>query len=197
MSYDERFAHMLSVAEQSYGLRTHQRTMLPVGFHVGFPQVFCPSPGTVEIRLPFGYKSEVELSCYMLAHECIHVLVLSPVSSHGATVLEEGLAMSFAHQYVRDHAAGDWTHSSELWTHSGDQRYDVARALVECFLATRPDAIRRLREREPIVSRISAKLISEMYPEVPASVARNLTIQFDAAPLSPPEPVWLASRGKT
>jgi hypothetical protein len=85
MSYDERLAHMLSVAEQSYGLRTHQRTILPVSFHMDLPQVFYPTPTTIEIRLPFGFKMELEHSCYMLAHECVHVL--SPADIYVATVL--------------------------------------------------------------------------------------------------------------
>lgn len=198
MSYDDRLAHMLSVAEESFGPRTHQRTALPVGFHAGLPEVFYPSPTTIEIRLPFDYKAERERSCYMLAHECVHVL--SPCDLHSVTVLEEGLATSFAHSYIRDHPAGDWTHNPEFWSRSGDHRYDIARALVECFLATRPDAIRRLRSREQFISRISAGLISEIYPEISAFVASSLTARFwsDVPPPPPPaQPIWLAPKNAT
>lgn len=198
MSYDERLAHMLSIAEQSYGPRTHRRTILPVGFHADLPQVFYPSSTTVEIRLPFNYKAERENSCYMLAHECVHLL--SPCDIHSVTVLEEGLATSFAHSYIRDYSTGDWVHSPDFWSHSGDQRYDVARALTECFLATRPDAIRRLRSREQFISTINAELIAELYPEVPMFVARSLAARFwskASPPPAPAKPIWLASKKPT
>src|SRR5438093_13562133 len=65
MSYDERLAHMLNVAEQTYGPRTNRRTLLPVGFDMGFPQVFYPTPATFEIRLIASCKSRHEAECLM------------------------------------------------------------------------------------------------------------------------------------
>jgi hypothetical protein len=199
MSFDERLAHMLSKAEEIYGPRTHQRKILPVGFHADLPTACCPSPTTVEVRLPFDYKADYKGSCYMLAHECVHIL--SPCGNiQSVTVLEEGLATSFAHLYIRDHSAGDWTHSSESsanWCDERYERYDVARALVECFLAARPDAIRRLRSREQFISRISTKLISEIYPEIPLFVAGRLTAPFWSRVSPPPplpQPIWLAPK---
>src|SRR5438093_6252503 len=84
MSYDERLAHMLSVAEQAYGPRTNRRTLLPVSFDMGLAQVFYPTPTTIEIRVPAGYKSKPEAACFMLAHECIQLLSLFHVSTHTA-----------------------------------------------------------------------------------------------------------------
>lgn len=195
MSYDERLAHMLSIAEQIYGSRVHQPTILPVAFHMDLPQIFRPTSTTIEVRLPFNYKAQREHSCYMLAHECVHLL--SPADINTVTVLEEGLATSFAHSYIRDYPAGDWDHSPEFWSHSGDQRYDVARALVECFLSTRPDAIQRLRERERVISNIGANLITEIYPGVSAFVASCLTARFwsrSSPPPQPAQPIWLAPK---
>ncbi len=171
---------MLSLAEQAYGPRTHQRTFRPVGFHSTSPQIFYPTATELEIRIGLNSQTELERGCYQLSHESVHAL--SPVDIYTATTLEEGLATSFAHSYIRDHASGEWTHSPTFWSHSGDLRYDLARALVELFLSTRSDAILRLRKRQPVISSISADLISELYPDVEPSVSYALTARFHPQP---------------
>jgi hypothetical protein len=195
MSYDERLGHMLGITEHDYGPRTHRRTMRPVSFHIDPPQVSYPTPTELEVLLPFSYKGQLEGCCYMLAHECIHIL--SPVDIYTATFLEEGLATSFAHSYIRDHSAGDWSHFPEHWTHSGDERYDLARGLVECFLSKWPDAVLRLRARQPVISEITSELITQTYPGVPPSVARALTRKFHTHPPAPLQPIWLAPKKAT
>lgn len=180
MNYSDRLEHILCLAEELYGPRTHTRTFRVINFHDRQPQVFYPSPSEIEIRLGLPCQTELERGCYQLAHEALHCL--SPVDIWTATTLEEGLATSFAHSYIRNHGGTDWNHSPTFWSGSGDQRYDLARGIVEMFLSSRPNAIRRLREKQPVISAISADLIIEYYPEVPSFVAQILASRFHHRP---------------
>jgi hypothetical protein len=166
---------MLALAEERYGPRDHYRSVRPVGFHNGVPQVFYPSPDEIEIRLGLNCETNHVRGCYQLAHEVIHML--SPVDHYNATTLEEGIATSFAHSYIREHLR-------QTYAHSGDWRYDAARALLECFLAGRPGAILRLRQTQTVISRINAPQILSLYPEVPPFVAQHLTGKFHIRPIA-------------
>jgi hypothetical protein len=173
IDYDKRLEHMLGLAEKRFGARTHNRALKPVSFHSGVPQVFYPTPTELAIRIGLRCETDYVRGCYQLAHEAIHVL--SPVDYGNTTMLEEGLATSFAHEYIRDHVGTDWSHS-------GDARYDAARALVECFLTPRPDAVSHLRKQQPVISSIKADMIRQAYPDIPRAVCDQLTTLFPVPP---------------
>jgi hypothetical protein len=110
-----------------------------------------------------------------------HVVQQKRAVGEKAMVPEEGLATSSAHSYIRDRLKTDHTRS-------GDARYDAARFRVEQLRAAHPDAIRILREREPVISRISSVQIREVYPDVSRPEADDRTrISCD----------WQVSQGST
>ena len=161
---------MLAIAEARYGPRNHARSVRPVDFHNGAPQILYPSQTEIQVRIECRCETDHLLGCYELAHEVLHIL--SPVDGHSATTLEEGLATSFSHTYIQEHLG-------QPYPHSGSWRHDAARALVECFLAPRPDAVLRLRQKQTVISRITSTEILDLFPEVPPFVAQHLTSPFN------------------
>ena len=100
MNYEERLRHTLKLAEERLGGRVHADVIPPITFHDGPPQVFFPAFGKVAIRLSLRCESDYLLGCYQLAHETVHLL--SPVDGRTITTLEEGVAVMFSQDYIRD-----------------------------------------------------------------------------------------------
>src|SRR6185369_5489991 len=86
-----------------------------------------------------------------LAHEAIHVL--SPIGfASGPTILEEGLAEWFAQRYV------DRVHDMEF-ERGANPKADAVMQAVSNLLARDQLVIKKLRTREPVISRIDEKLL--------------------------------------
>jgi hypothetical protein len=171
MNYDDRLHHTLKLAEERFGPRVYVDAIAPIGFHAGPPQVFFPGPSTIAIRLSLRCEFDYLLGCYQLAHETVHLL--SPVNGRKTTALEEGLATLFARDYIHHNMHIEFPPPAQ-------QRYHDALVLAERFLSPRPDAVLRLREHQPVISEITAKLIQQIYPEVPMSLCRSLEASFCA-----------------
>src|SRR6185503_7453802 len=90
---------------------------------------------------------------YELAHESVHVL--SPVYMLRPTLLEEGLATYFSFKYVKR------IHDIQYET-TGDRHYDSAFRAVSRLMAKNEFVIKELRARQPVISRIDAKLLVEV-----------------------------------
>ena len=89
-----------------------------------------------------------------LAHEAIHVL--SPVSlGSKLTILEEGLAEWFAQRYVSR------VHGLSFET-GVDSKADAVMRAVSTLLARNQSVIKKLRTRQPVISRIDEKLLVEV-----------------------------------
>ena len=166
---DRMLVDIINVAEQQFGARAKNRKILPISLASG-PPVAVPYPdGSVQIQIGTTCATNIKRACYHMAHESIHSLSI-PYGVQ-ATVLEEGLATSFAHSYIRDHLRTEYVRS-------GDAHYDAARSKVEQLLATHPDAIKILREREPVISHITSAQVREVYPDVSHSDADDLAHIF-------------------
>jgi len=89
-----------------------------------------------------------------LAHEAIHVL--SPLGfGSGPTILEEGLAEWFAQRYVsRVH--------DMVFERGADPKADAVMRAVSNLLAKDQLVIKRLRTRQPVISKIDEKLLVEV-----------------------------------
>lgn len=89
-----------------------------------------------------------------LAHEAIHVL--SPVALGGTlTILEEGLAESFAQRYVnRVHGL--------TFERGANPKADAVMRAVSTLLARNESVIKDLRARQPVISKIDEKLLVEV-----------------------------------
>lgn len=89
-----------------------------------------------------------------LAHEAIHVLSPTPFAS-GPTVLEEGLAEYFAQRYA------DRIHGLTFESGANPKADAVMRA-VSALLAKDEFVIKKLRTRQPVISKIDEKLLVEV-----------------------------------
>jgi hypothetical protein len=94
------------------------------------------------------------LASLELAHEAIHVL--SPVTFNSSlTILEEGLAECFAQRYVtRIHSVS--------FERGVNPKADAVMKAVTTLLAKNESVIKKLRTREPVISKIDEKLLVEV-----------------------------------
>ena len=106
------------------------------------------------IYLSRDSKTKPWLASLELAHEAIHVL--SPVTfNSGLTILEEGLAEWFAQRYV--------TRVHDMSFERGaNPKADAVMRAVSTLLAKNESVIKKLRTREPVISKIDEKLLVEV-----------------------------------
>jgi hypothetical protein len=164
-----RLGDMLCQAESTYGVRDYSYTILGIEFENNAPQIWYPGNCKhIVIQLTPDTSTDEIKGCYQLAHECIHLL--SPSGGRNATILEEGLATHFAHQYVEQNFAFVMPPTS--------QSYEIARVLVSQLLAFDADAVKKIRQNQFTISKITSKNILEVVPQFDPSVAQALEQQF-------------------
>ena len=122
----------------------------------------------IRIYLTSHAKIARYMAAYELSHEAIHCL--SPVSRNEApTILEEGLATYFSFKYVKR------VYGAQFRT-TGDRHYDAAYRAVCKLMARNEFVIKELRLRQPVISRIDAKLLVEVAgiePELATFLCRD------------------------
>lgn len=144
-----RLGAMLRKAEESYGERDRDWTVLGIEFGPDRPRIWYPGNCQhIVVQLDPNELDDERLACYQLAHECVHLL--APTGNNEATVLEEGLATVFAEGWVTAKFKG--TKRSD---YTNDPAYRNAAAAVRGLLEVHQDAIRRLRSVEPVFDRMT------------------------------------------
>jgi len=113
-----------------------------------------PPLKTTRIYLSRDSRTKRWLASLELAHEAIHVL--SPVGFGSTpTILEEGLAEWFAQRYVgRVHGLS--------FERGANPKADAVMLAVSNLLAKNELLIKRLRTRQPVISKIDEKLLVEV-----------------------------------
>jgi hypothetical protein len=98
---DERelLTQFVDALEKRFGPRDTAYEILGVEFAGVQPQVVYPSKRKILVRLAEFAKDELELTLFQLAHEAVHIL--DPTELGGASVLEEGTALNFSLEIVR------------------------------------------------------------------------------------------------
>ena len=188
------YTEILGLAESRFGPRDISYAILGVNFVAGVPRIWhCTNREQIAIRLGEACLSEPDRACYQLAHETIHLL--DPTTYDEVSVLEEGLASYFQVWYMTHHyPPSDWPPSNINWGHPQPEYagYDEARCLVERFLETDADAIRRLRSDNLKLSQITVQQILGACPTLPSRLAHALVRRFntpsdpgDAMPIRP------------
>lgn len=170
-----RLGHMLRTIEERYGPRDLSWTILGVEFCSDGPQLWFPgNRRNIVIQLDDDCLTDPVRAHFQLAHECIHLL--SPHGTEEASVLEEGLAVHFQIEYVKQ----------EFHVHKQPSlpNYIAAHADTATLLALDPDAIRKLRTSEPNLHRVTAEIIREHVPEAPRELADRLAMKFERRPTS-------------
>jgi hypothetical protein len=110
--------------------------------------------GKVRIYLSRNARTKPSIASVELAHEAIHVL--SPGGFGWApTILEEGLAETFAQRYVNRVYGLTFERGS-------DPKADAVMRAVSTLLARNESVIKQLRTRQPVISKIDEKLLVEV-----------------------------------
>ena len=169
------FGDMLSKAETLYGPRLLDWTPIGVEFFDGTtPHIWFPGGRKqVCIRLTMGGLENLEEALWQLSQEIVHVL--SPTEK--ANNLEEGLATHFA---LTQSPSTDFVllqqHKQSM--EAATCAYSVP--LKDCreLLSRDPEVIKRLRAKEPYLSKITAKLILDELPNLPRDIADRLACAF-------------------
>lgn len=91
---------------------------------------------------------------YQLSHECVHTL--STLIRVKAPVIEEGVATVFSEDMIEQ-----WFGDTDKQAYTDDVRYHDAAANVRKLLHMEPDAIKRLREKQPTFKLMTATTFSD------------------------------------
>lgn len=143
-----------------YGQRDKNWLFCGVEFHDNVPQVWYPgsdedsTSGYIVIMLSAETFSDAKHAIYQLAHECVHTL--STVIGVKAPVLEEGLATVFSEDMIEQ-----WFGDTNKQAYTDDARYRDAAVNVRKLLQLEPDAIKRLREKEPAFKLMTAETFTD------------------------------------
>lgn len=163
---------ILSELEHRYGERDRTWTILGVEFGADGPQnwfPFYPNGGKfVLVELFYNALNNVELACYQLAHEAVHLL--APSGGGGAPVIEEGLATAYSEEYVKTNFNKPSFTSMES--------YKQAAALVRELESIVPDAIRDLRRVEPSFKKMTRDTFRQAGVDVQDDLIEKLLMPF-------------------
>lgn len=163
-----RLGEILRAAEEQYGPRDTDFTVLGFEFCGNVPQIWFPGNCQhIIIQLTPNSMNCLAKAVFQLAHETIHLL--DPVSNGNASVFEEGVATLFSEQrssllrplYVSSHP-----------------KYKAAARLAKQALYSRPEVIKVLRARGNRFSDITSTQLLEECPELDQHVAETLCRSF-------------------
>lgn len=148
----DELSKMVEEAERQFGPRDRSYELLtPRITECGYGHPYIYPFRKIRIYLTSQAKDRY-LGLYQLAHETIHVM--SPTESYEDTVLEEGLATYFSHQYMK--------RVYGLHFVAPNRKYDAVMRAVAPMLAKNEFVIKELRAHQPVISRIDAKLLVEV-----------------------------------
>jgi hypothetical protein len=157
----------LATAEQLYGPRDRDWTLLGIEFCGDGPQIWYPGNRKhVSIMLSESARTDVRLAIWEIAHEVIHIL--SPSGDRSALLIEEGLATFFAHYISDRHRLGK----------AGGPVYASASQIVRWLLETYPDGILRMRAYQPMFLKFTPDLVRSVIPAISLDFARALCLPF-------------------
>lgn len=165
-----RLGQMLIEIEGLFGERDRSWTILGIEFTSGaVPQHWFPGNNkSIVIQLTTGVENSPVGACWELAHEAVHML--SPTGGIDASVLEEGMAVYYAKQYVRTNFGFD--HPIEPVSYQ--EAYSLVRPIVEKY----PGVIKEVRKEESTISKINKALLLRHVPGMSEQVAQALSTQF-------------------
>jgi hypothetical protein len=145
-----------------------------------------PPLRTTRIYLSRDSRNKPWLASVELAHEAVHLL--SPIGfSLAPTILEEGLAEWFAQRYVsRVHARS--------FERGSNPKADAVMQAVSILLAKNESVIKRLRTRQPVISKIDEELLVEV-AGIERSQAKFLGTDFQSYWHTPSPWSGLAAKG--
>lgn len=174
-----RFGVALNFAEQRYGRRDLNWTLLGVDFaQIDTPQIFYAGYGggrrDIVVQLTASAARNEKQALFQLGHEVIHTL--SPIGPDALpSMLEEGIATYNSLDYVRS------TGTDIGPGYIGASAYEAAYWLIVELEAAQPDFQERtkaLRQRHGSLSELTARKIQNAYPAISSALAQRLAAAF-------------------
>ncbi len=164
-----RQAEMLFLMNNLFGPRDQSYILAGIEFIAGRPRTrFCLGNNII-IQLHTSTMFDQTELLRELAHETVHIL--SPLPGRPVKIIEEGMAECFSYLYMRDTMKIRTLPPSSI-------SYSEAQWLVSMLLTLDPYAIKRIREDEPVLSKITKSLILKHYPAFDEGMAARLTRTF-------------------
>lgn len=165
-----RLGFMLREAEEMYGPRDKDYTILGVEFVGDNARIWYPGNcKNIAIQLGVSAMTSLEQACYQLAHECVHLLC--PTGAASSNNLEEGLACYNSAHYMR-------TQLGQPNWESSLPSYIKSEKLVTKIMNSDKDSIKRMREQEFNISKISKSLLLKETSVITENEALFLTSNF-------------------
>ncbi len=168
-----RLGNMLYKAEELFGERDKSYTLL--GVEVGaydYPQTWYPGNRShIIIQITNTAASDMNLACFQLSHEVIHLL--SPSGGSNATNLEEGVAVYFSDYYMKQVMK-----DNNDYLRGADEKYKKAFDIVRSVL-DKPEYkyfIKDLRVHQPTFSKLT---IDNLIPVFSEKDAKYLLEKFN------------------
>ncbi len=167
---DKILKYAVKEAEDKYGKSRSYRTLLPVLFRDGNPDVTYPTNNHIQVTISNSCRSEVFRAYYQLSHEAVHTL--SPVSIRQVSWLEEGTAVNFSHDFMERHCG-------VKWSSCGSPKYDLAWQHVKDLLNLYPDAIRLIFSNFGGLSNLNQTEVQKLFPRVSSHLIAKLCARFN------------------
>ena len=166
-----RLSDMLHMAEEVFGPRDPSYTILGIEFVSDNPRIWYPGNRRhIVIQLSLLAATNMSKACYQLAHETIHLL--SPSGGQNATNFEEGVACYFAAYYMNN------AMNKPAWRPDLPS-YRCALELIELHLNNDLGCVRRLRDRQPSLSKMGREEINTEFPDLTPTDVDFLISKFD------------------
>ena len=148
--------NMLYIAEELFGQRDYSYTILGIEIGPDIPKIWYPgNRKDIVIQLDSSAATNMFEACYQMAHETVHLL--APTGEQNANNFEEGVACYFADLYMKEALKNPYPPPSLL-------SYRHAFELVKPLLDTDRFCIRKLRDQQPLFSKITREQISTTFP---------------------------------
>lgn len=168
-----RLGEILRLVENMYGPRDHSWTILGIEFNIdpeAYPQIWYPGNcKNIAIQLCGSALNNMDIACYQLAHEAIHLL--APSGGRNANALEEGLATYFSLWYVNEYL-GKNVQCSLL-------SYMEAYEKVGELLSIDADAIKKLRSVEPYFCKMTPETFVKAKVNISETLRNELVLKFN------------------
>jgi hypothetical protein len=168
-SYTSRLGDMLTHAQNLFGERDKDFTILGIEFIDGGPSIYYIGNKQIIIHLPKARLQDHIQGIYELSQEAFHCLSLIPGTP--ANILEEGLSCHFAEFYMKHAGFGEgWSPNSN--------KYREAKTKAGELLAVDNDLIKKVRKIQAKISLITKEQILSINDSVPEPLVEFLTSQF-------------------
>jgi hypothetical protein len=143
-------------AENLYGTRTRDYEYVGIELNeTGPPKVWYPWNKYIVIQVSQTTANDVRQAILQIAHEVVHVL--SPNGQPTTNNLEEGLATYFS-KIATDRDTGDTSYAIDSIKPT---KYFKPYQLIDKLISSDPDAIKKLRDIEPVLGRISKQTFAD------------------------------------